>query len=271
MATNVTSYDRDGKLSANNYTSNPGQGFGNDNGTLNQYFGIVAGIQTTIQTTADLNNGNSFVLGTDNLYDPNTVLGYAAQAITTQTGQYYLYNGYQPLPDGAGQASTVQLPLGAMMEQQANTLALQDLAMVPIILDGGEVLLADAGADSATYTFYRGTTYYDAAETVQNGAFDASRLAQTQASASYSPGLYLTSQEETANYYSELAGYQGRGGGPGTLQVTVPQSDFDALMQKYNIQYETPVVRPPVPGQTETLIPPAAIDEFNNMINVTHH
>jgi hypothetical protein len=108
----------------------------------------VAGTQTTIQTTAHLDNGNSFALGTDNVYDPNTVLGYTAQAITTQTGQYYLYNGSQPLPDNAGQASTVQLPLGAMMEQQENTLALQYLAMVPIILDGGEALLAGVGADT---------------------------------------------------------------------------------------------------------------------------
>lgn len=31
------------------------------------------------------------------------------------------------------------------------------------------------------------------------------------------------------------------------------------------------VVRPPWPGQTETLIPPSAIDEFNAMMNVSHH
>jgi RHS repeat-associated protein len=152
----VNHADRDGKLSANNYTSNPGQGLGSDNGTLNQYFGIVAGTQTTVQTTAYLNNGNSFILGTDNVYDPNAVVGYTAQATTTQTGQYYLYSGSQPLPDNAGQASTVQLPLGAMMEQQANTLALQYLAMVPIVLDGGELLLTGGGADIATTeTFYR--------------------------------------------------------------------------------------------------------------------
>jgi hypothetical protein len=126
-------------------------------------------------------------------------------------------------------------------------------------------------ADSGTLTFYRGTTYYDALETVQNGTFDAARLAQQQASASYSPGLYLTSQESTAGYYADLAGLQGRGGGPGMLQVTVPQSDFSALMQKYGIQYETDVVRPPWPGQTETLIPPSALDEFNAMMSVSHH
>jgi len=44
-----------------------------------------------------------------------------------------------------------------------------------------------------------------------------------------------------------------------------------AVMQKYKIQLETPVVRPPVPGQTETLIPPSALDEFNAIMNVSHH
>ncbi len=128
-------------------------------------------------------------------------------------------------------------------------------------------------AESGTLTFYRGTTYYDALETVQNGAFDAARLAQRQASASYSPGLYLTSQEATANYYADLAGggLRGRGGGPAVLRITVPQDQFGALMQKYGIQLEIPVGRPPFPGQTETLIPPSAIDEFNAIMNVSHH
>lgn len=125
--------------------------------------------------------------------------------------------------------------------------------------------------ESRSLTFYRGTTYYDALETVQNGTFDAARLAQGQASRSYAPGLYLTSQEATAGYYADLAGLQGRAGGPAVLQVTVPQTQFGALMQEYGIQFETPIVRPPFPGQTETLIPPSAIQEFNAMMNVSHH
>jgi hypothetical protein len=120
-------------------------------------------------------------------------------------------------------------------------------------------------------TFYRGTTYYDALETVQRGAFDAARLAEIQTTASYDPGLYLTTQLETARYYADLAGLQGRGGGPAILRISIRADDFLRLIVEHGIMFESPVSRPPFAGQTETLIPPLAIPEFNAMMRVVLH
>jgi RHS repeat-associated protein len=129
-------------------------------------------------------------------------------------------------------------------------------------------------AKSETLTFFRGTTYYDALETVENTAFNLERILQRQAAAGHASdrlGLFLTSQEQTAGFYADLAGIQGRAGGPGMLRIEVPRAQFESLMGRYGIQYEVPVPRPPFPGQTETLIPPAAAAEFNSMMRVFHY
>jgi len=117
-----------------------------------------------------------------------------------------------------------------------------------------------------TLTFYRGTHYYDALQVVQERGFDSGAIARRQASVSHQPGLYLTTQTATARYYADLAGGNGRGGGPATLTITVQRSAFERLAAQYGISVETPVNRPTTPGQTETLIPPAAIDAFNATI-----
>jgi RHS repeat-associated protein len=120
--------------------------------------------------------------------------------------------------------------------------------------------------DGGTLTFYRGTYYYDALQVIQDRGFDPAAVASRQASASHTPGLYLTMQLSTARYYADLAGGQGRGGGPATLAITVPRSAFETLAARYGIALETPVTRAPTPGQTETNIPPAAINAFNATI-----
>jgi RHS repeat-associated protein len=115
-------------------------------------------------------------------------------------------------------------------------------------------------------TFYRGTYFYDAAEVVQERGFDAERIADKQSRGSHAPGLYLTTQFSTAMYYADLAGGNGRGGGPAILQIKVNREAFTALAATYGIAVETLVPQPPTPGQTETRIPLDAIDGFNATI-----
>jgi hypothetical protein len=97
---------------------------------------------------------------------------------------------------------------------------------------------------------------------------------QRQVNAGHSPsrqGIFLTSQESTANYYADLAGIQGRAGGPAVVRVEVPTSDFRSFMHRNSINYESSVPQSPLPGQTETMIPASVADEFNSMINIFHH
>ncbi|HET9626673.1 MAG TPA: FG-GAP-like repeat-containing protein [Kofleriaceae bacterium] len=125
-----------------------------------------------------------------------------------------------------------------------------------------------------TLTFYRGTTWYDAAEVVQNQRFDPARISRVQSGVSHAPGLYLTSQLSSGFYYANLAGGNeggrgltaGRGGGPGLLVITVDAESFADLAVAFGIPVETPVPQPPTPGQTETYIPPQAIEAFNSTI-----
>lgn len=118
-----------------------------------------------------------------------------------------------------------------------------------------------------TITLYRGATYLEALETVQNQAINLERIAARQ---QMYPGiqqgyLYVTYQLSTAAYYSNLAGGQGRGLGPGIIKMEIPTKQFQAFARKYDITLDTPVPRPPVLGQREIRIPFEAIDEFNHI------
>jgi RHS repeat-associated protein len=126
---------------------------------------------------------------------------------------------------------------------------------------------ADAAAADGITTFYRGTTYGSALEVVQDQAFDVGRIMQNQAlmPPASGPGVYMTTQETTANYYANLAGGGGRGMGPGVIRIEAPTSGWNALASKYGLQFETPVPQPPFPGQTETILPFQIVDEFNQL------
>ena len=118
-----------------------------------------------------------------------------------------------------------------------------------------------------TTTLYRGTTYLEALETVQNQAINFERIAARQW---LYPGiqqgyLYVTYQLSTAAYYSNLAGGQGRGLGPGIIKMEIPTKQFRAFTRKSYITLNTPVPRPPILGQREIRIPFEAIDELNHI------
>jgi len=118
-----------------------------------------------------------------------------------------------------------------------------------------------------TTTLYRGTTYLEALETVQNQTIDLERIiARQRLYAGTQRGfLYVTSQFATAAYYADLAGGQGRGLGPGIIKMEIPIKRFRAFARKYDVTLDTPVSRPPFLGQTEIKIPYEAVDEFNQI------
>lgn len=120
----------------------------------------------------------------------------------------------------------------------------------------------------ALTTFYRGTTFYEAAEVVEQGGLNAARIAEHQLAAQNAAheGAYLTTQLDTARYFGELAATQGRGGGLAILKLEVKTMEFEAFAARNGIAFEAPVAR--MPGMTETLIPPANIGEFNLMCKI---
>ena len=129
------------------------------------------------------------------------------------------------------------------------------------VVDG----LAHSGDDFIT--FFRGTTWGDAMEVVDNQAIDAARIVRNQASAppASGPGAYLTSQEDTAKYFANLAGGSGRGMGPGVMRIDVPRAQFEEFAVRCSICVEAPMPQPPLPNMTETLIPFEHLPEFNSM------
>jgi RHS repeat-associated protein len=124
---------------------------------------------------------------------------------------------------------------------------------------------SSGGATEAKVTFYRGTTWGDASEVEANQAIDTARVAANQAATppASGPGVYLTSQRSTAEYYANLAGGNGRGMGPGLVRIDVSAQWFSEFSARNGIEYEAPVPQPPTPGQTETIIRMENMDEFN--------
>ncbi len=132
------------------------------------------------------------------------------------------------------------------------------------------ILVHNKGPEDVV-TFFRGSTRLDVAEAVQDNAINLKRIAENQRLAGHPlsrQGVFLTSQESTARYYADLAGGSGRGLGPATMRIEIPRSQWEAFAAKHRIEIEAPVPRSPLPGQTETLIPQAAADEFNSIINI---
>lgn len=134
----------------------------------------------------------------------------------------------------------------------------------------GYSLAAEGGG---TTKFYRGMTYGEALEVVENQGLSAPRIAANQAlnPGAAGSGAYITSQEATAGYYADLAGLQGRGLGPAVVRMEVPTQQFNAFAARTGISVETPIPRGPFPGASETLIPMQHIGEFNGMCTFCMH
>jgi hypothetical protein len=115
--------------------------------------------------------------------------------------------------------------------------------------------------------FYRGTTYGSASEVVQDQALDVERIMANQRlfPPASGPGVYITSQKSTADYYANLAGGGGRGMGPGTIRIELPPDEFNAFAARTGLAVEQPVPQPPTEGQTETVIPFDNAEEFDAM------
>lgn len=117
------------------------------------------------------------------------------------------------------------------------------------------------------YTLYRGTTAYDAMEAVQTQHIDLNRIIEHQTLSGYEPdrmGVYFTSQLSTAYWFADQAsrGQSGRGGGIGIIAATVPERRFRMFAASHGVAVEMPIPNADVSGQTETLIPFAAMPEF---------
>lgn len=132
--------------------------------------------------------------------------------------------------------------------------------------------VSSAGGGGTT-TFFRGMTYGEALEVVENQALNAGRIGANQAlnPGAAGSGAYVTSQEATAGYYAELAGLQGRGLGPSVVRMEVNTAQFNAFAAKHGISVETVIPRGPFSGATETLIPMQHIGEFNGMCTFCIH
>jgi len=91
-------------------------------------------------------------------------------------------------------------------------------------------------------TLYHGTSAYVADEMVTNQSVNIDRLASYQSSKSFDSGLYMSSQESTANYYSDLLFNGGQGGGPAIVQIDVPTASFNDFVNSSGISVETPVL-----------------------------
>jgi len=116
-------------------------------------------------------------------------------------------------------------------------------------------------------------TYYDAAETVELQGINGPRIAANQQAnpGAAGSGAYMTKQADTAAYYADLAGGQGRAGGPAVVRIDVPEKQWTNFVEKHGIQVETEIPRGPSVGSTETLIPMEHIDEFNEFADFSIH
>ena len=113
---------------------------------------------------------------------------------------------------------------------------------------------------------YRGTSQLARQEILANQAFDTARIAQQQALVGAErSGVFVTTQEATAQAFADAAYGSGRGLGPAVVRIEVPTSEFEAFLERNSIDFETPIERPLAPGQTETLLPFESINEFHDM------
>ena len=189
----------------------------------------------------------------------------ATTAVKAQPAAYSIVSTAQtsaPIALGAQLALGVVAPPGV------------DIPLSPVD-DAGRVLrqVADRGTDDAIRIFFRGTTYRDAVEVVENQALNATRIAGHQAAnpGAAGSGAYITSQFATAHHYAQLAGLFGRAGGPGILRLEVMAADFATFAARHGLEIETVIPRGPFPGSTETLIPQSLVEDFSAIARCFMH
>ena len=181
----------------------------------------------------------------------------------------------------------VQMVVGAVVENQKDTAAVIKLVTTgesgdlaerggARLFDVGVLVATDgvlrvvpkvgslqASSQAKTTTLYRGTNGGAALEIVETQKFDVARIKKLQQLTTQErEGVFVTTQESTAQFYADIAGMHGRGLGPKIVRIEVPTSKLNALAKKHGIPLETPVSR--LPGQTETLLPFETVSEFES-------
>jgi RHS repeat-associated protein len=149
--------------------------------------------------------------------------------------------------------------------ETSTSLTLLDIFSRWHILLVGAYVLEKVRENLKTLTFYRGTAYYNALETVATQHIDIQQMLEGQIRNNYPPerqGVYFSMQLSTAEWYASYAGRGGKRGGPAIISAIVPEKRFAVFAFTHGIAVEVPVPQPPVPGQTETIIPYYTVPEF---------
>jgi hypothetical protein len=221
----------------------------NGYGSFDAYLdGIADGISGAKESTDSINPGLFPIVGTISLF---------------LDGGLQLVRGISDERNAARRGDTAGMY--AARGDQAIGVGKSLIAIASVVGPAAEVATATRGMT----TFYRGSTWGEAAEVVQNQALDAGRIRANQLlnPGAAGSGAYLTSQEQTAMYFADIAGHQNRGMGPAVVRIDVPTNQFRAFAARRGISVETPIPRMPAGfgSATETLIPMEHIAEFNKM------
>jgi hypothetical protein len=184
-------------------------------------------------------------------------IGELEGAIKAEEGALSTFNGsaavnnndYSSLDAAADETSTVGA--GATLINDA--------------VQAGGYVGGESSGSGDTLTFYHGTSFYAANEAVEKQAFQVDGILARQSSAGTQAtgSIFLSTQQSTADYFSNAMYGSGAAGGPSTLRVVVNKSQFMSFAAQNGIAFETPVDR--LPGMTETKIPIGAAGEFNDM------
>jgi hypothetical protein len=113
-----------------------------------------------------------------------------------------------------------------------------------------------------TITLLHGPGRYTAIEMIENESINIERLAHHQVGKSWS-GLYTTTQDETAQFFSVATFGSGRAGGPAVVSMEFPKDPLMNFLRSKGIAFEAPVER--MPGMTETRIPLEHLEKFSNL------
>jgi RHS repeat-associated protein len=165
-------------------------------------------------------------------------------------------NGYEITPNSAERARASATGAVDMMPNQAF-----------------DVGLAAAGFRSFSLarpvTFYRGTTGYDALETVGNQAINVERLAARQAGATLDlgEGLYMSRSPATARAFAEAQGAFGRQGGPAVVEMNISRFRFGQVQQSFGAVDRVTISN--MAGHTQSFVPLRGLDFFNKHATFT--
>lgn len=288
----VSFYNYDGHGSVRNLTDSAGQitdsydydAFGtivNRTGTTDNNY-LYAGEQFDADLGFYYNRARYLNVETGRFISQDT---YEGNKFEQKSLHKYLYVSSNPVnsidPSGyvemtiAGQLITVNIH--SILSTMSSILAVVAVAAVACAVEAGATYALDidplspCGVNRPKIKFYRGTTYYDALEAVATQRIDIGRILTNQTVNQFEPdrfGVYFTKQYSTAFWYADYSGgtenNPGYGGGPGIIVATVSEERFRVFAISRGIQVEVPVPRPPVPGQTETIIPFDAMLEFES-------